>query len=131
MTILELNHVAIHVADLDASIAFYRDQLGLEQIPRPAFPFPGAWFRLGDRQELHLIAGREVAAAAYNDRRGSHFALQVVSMKETEATLRRNGVTHRPVKRRPDGAWQLFLNDPDGHEIEITDLSPLETLINS
>lgn len=129
MTILELNHVALHVADLAASVAFYRDQLELEQIPRPAFPFPGAWFRLGAHQELHLIAGRE--EPGYGTHRGSHFALQVASMQETEALLQRNGIAHRPVKKRPDGAWQLFLNDPDGHEIELTDLSPLNEIAAS
>jgi hypothetical protein len=24
-----------------------------------------------------------------------------------------------PKKKRPDGAWQIFLNDPDGHTIEL------------
>ena len=41
--------------------------------------------------------------------------------------LRRNGVAYRPRKHRPDGAWQIFLADPDGHLMELTDLSPLET----
>ena len=56
MKIYELNHVAIHVKDVEASCEFYRNVLRLEPIPRPAFTFPGAWFRLGDNQELHLIA---------------------------------------------------------------------------
>ena len=51
MEILDLNHVAIHVSDLSASISFYKDKLGLEQIARPDFDFGGAWFRLGTRQE--------------------------------------------------------------------------------
>lgn len=126
MTVLELNHVALHVADLEASVAFYRDQLELEPMARPAFAFPGAWFRLGVRQELHLIAGRE--QPVQSERRGTHFALQVGSMDEAEALLQRNGVAYRPRKRRPDGAWQLFLADPDGHLIELTDLSPLAAL---
>jgi hypothetical protein len=25
----------------------------------------------------------------------------------------------RPRKRRPDGAWQILLRDPDGHVIEL------------
>ncbi len=123
MNVLELNHVALHVADLDASIAFYRDQLELPQIPRPAFDFPGAWFRLGPGQELHLIAGRALPVPGHN--RSRHFALQVDSIEAAEALLRRNEVTYHPRKRRPDGAWQIFLADPDGHMIELADLSPL------
>lgn len=55
MKVLQLNHVALHVADVSASVRFYSDVLKLEEIPRPAFRFPGAWFRLGVDQELHLI----------------------------------------------------------------------------
>ena len=58
MKILELNHIALHVADLERSVAFYREVLRLVPIPRPAFDFPGAWFQLGAVQELHLIGGR-------------------------------------------------------------------------
>ena len=123
MTILELNHVALHVADLDASIAFYRDHLELPQIPRPAFDFPGAWFRLGPKQELHLLAGRKAPIPIRNRR--AHFALRVASIDEAEAFVRHKGIAHQPRKRRPDGAWQLFLYDPDGHRVELTDLSPL------
>ena len=123
MKILELNHIALHVADLEASIAFYRDQLELAPIPRPAFDFPGAWFRLGTQQELHLIAGREQPVES--QARGTHFALQVDSIEEAAALLRRNDITHRAPKRRPDGAWQIFFTDPDGYKIELTDLSPL------
>ena len=36
--ISELNHVAIHVADVAASIAFYKDMLGLKPLPRPELP---------------------------------------------------------------------------------------------
>ena len=59
MQIAQLNHVAIHVADVERSVAFYRDVLRLEPIPRPAFTFPGAWFRLGVDQELHMIGERK------------------------------------------------------------------------
>ena len=46
MKIRELNHVAIHVGDVEKSCRFYREVLRLESMPRPAFTFPGAWFPL-------------------------------------------------------------------------------------
>src|ERR1022692_1609091 len=74
MKMLELNHVAIHVADMERSNAFYRDVLRLEPMPRPAFDFPGAWFRLGLSQELHLIGRRGPVALMDGN---NHFALRV------------------------------------------------------
>ncbi len=40
MRIRQLDHVALHVADVDASVVFYRDTLKLPAMDRPAFDFP-------------------------------------------------------------------------------------------
>ncbi|HJX30081.1 MAG TPA: VOC family protein [Thermoanaerobaculia bacterium] len=50
MDVRVLHHVSLPVGDLERSRRFYREVLGLEEIARPPFPFPGAWFRLGDRE---------------------------------------------------------------------------------
>ena len=117
MKILELNHVAIVVSDVERSCAFYRDVLQLTSLPRPAFDFPGAWFRLGTNQELHLIGGRGEPVVA--GPRGNHFALQVQDLAAWEQHLKDVNASFQPKKQRPDGAWQIFLRDPDGHYIEL------------
>jgi len=117
MKIYELNHVAIHVGDVEKSSRFYHEVLRLESIPRPAFTFPGAWFRLGTNQELHIIGDRNEPVYSHN--RGNHFALQVDDLDAWERHLDTLGAEHLPRKRRPDGAWQVFLHDPDGHVIEL------------
>lgn len=125
MQILELNHVAIHVADVDASCQFYRDVLQLEPLPRPAFTFPGAWFRLGSRQELHIIGGRE--RDAVSGRRGNHYALLVDDLDAWESRLRERGIEYHGQIQRPDGARQIFFADPDGHTIELCTSPPSVT----
>jgi lactoylglutathione lyase len=117
MIIHELNHVAIHVTDVERSCAFYRDVLQLEMLPRPAFDFPGAWFRLGTVQELHLI-GRNVGSVPPVNP-NNHFALRVDDIWLWEKHLEQVRVEHRPMKQRPDGVWQIFLRDPDGHFVEL------------
>jgi catechol 2,3-dioxygenase-like lactoylglutathione lyase family enzyme len=117
MRVVELNHVALHVRDLDAACEFYRNTLCLEQLPRPAFTFPGAWFRLGTQQELHLIGERVEPVMSSN--RGNHFALRVENLDEWESHLKTVKADFRPRKTRPDGAWQIFVRDPDGHIIEL------------
>jgi lactoylglutathione lyase len=118
----QLNHVALHVADLEKSVAFYRDVLRLEPIPRPAFSFPGAWFRLGLDQDLHLIGGRDREVVSHN--RGNHFALLVDDFDAWEKYLTENNVRFAPRRTRPDGALQLYVIDPDGHYVELCTLPP-------
>ena len=91
MQIKVLHHVSLLVSDLERSRRFYREVLGLEEIARPPFPFPGAWFRLGDR-ELHLIAttgaGAPVREATGTDPRRLHFAVRVASYRAALEHLR-------------------------------------------
>ena len=117
MTHYELNHVALHIADLEKSCEFYRNTLKLKPMERPAFDFPGAWFRLGDFQELHLIGGRELDVVGHN--RGNHYALMVDDIDAWEQHLVDQQVEYLPRRTRPDGATQIFFRDPDGHVIEL------------
>jgi lactoylglutathione lyase len=117
MKVVELNHVAIHVADVERSCEFYANALRLERIPRPAFDFPGAWFRLGSVQELHIIGGRTEPVISHN--RGTHFALRAENLEAWREHLNALKLINRGPVQRPDGATQIFILDPDGHVIEL------------
>jgi lactoylglutathione lyase len=117
MQVRQLDHVALHVADVDVSVPFYRDTLKLPVIDRPAFDFPGAWFQLGTTQELHLIGDRNQPVHSHH--RGGHFALIVDDLDQWESHIDSCGATRLQRKRRPDGALQTFVQDPDGHWIEL------------
>ncbi len=116
MQITELNHVALHVSSVESSSRFYGETLGFPALPRPAFTFPGAWFRLGRNQELHLIGGK-LAEPLTEETRGGHFAMRVDDIGEAAKLLKGKGVKFRST-RRPDGAQQIFFEDPDGHQLE-------------
>ncbi len=125
LSVIELNHVALHVSDLAVSVKFYRDVLGLPQLARPAFSFGGAWFALGS-QQLHLI---EDARSIGKDRRVLHVAILVEDAGEWAERLRARGVTNlRGPSPRPDGARQVFLYDPDGYELELLERATLPAL---
>jgi catechol 2,3-dioxygenase-like lactoylglutathione lyase family enzyme len=117
MKILQLNHVALHTRDLASSCRFYGEVLGLEPMERPAFDFPGAWFRAGRDQEVHLI-GR-IPPAGHPPPHERHFAFRVDSIESARSRLEKLGLEFRGPKPRPDGALQVFLRDPDGHEVEL------------
>jgi catechol 2,3-dioxygenase-like lactoylglutathione lyase family enzyme len=129
MEILELHHVSLPTRDLERSRRFYREVLELAEIQRPPFPFPGAWFRLGDR-ELHLIGGSDdPQGGSGTDPNQLHFAIRVARFGEVVERLERLGYRqdldpgdpmHFVVRPRPvTGYPQAYLNDPDHHLIEI------------
>jgi lactoylglutathione lyase len=113
----ELNHVALHVVDVQKSIKFYTTILKLELIDRPDFDFPGAWFRLGEFQELHLIGGRNDSVDSRP--RSNHFALRADDLDEWEEHFKKIDQKYEPRRTRPDGALQIYLADPDGYYIEL------------
>lgn len=112
-----IDHAGLHVRDLEASLGFYRDVLGLDFLPRPDLGFGGAWLRVGT-QELHLI---EKDAAAANTHRGQHVAFSIDDARAWCARLRAHGVACDGVRLRPDGARQVFVRDPDGHVLELVE----------
>ena len=121
LTVKELNHVAIHVRDLAASIHFYETILELPRLPRPNFSFGGAWFAFGS-QELHLV---EDLTLVESRRAHHHFALRIDDTYKAREYLEQKGFTaFRSHGLRPDGAVQLFFYDPDGYLIEMYSTVP-------
>ncbi len=118
----QLNHVALHVADVEASSRFYASVLLLEPMPRPGFTFPGAWFRIGLDQELHLIGERTEPVISKS--RGNHYALLVDDLDVWERHFQTLNVPYLPRRTRPDGAFQIYVSDPDGHAIELCTAPP-------
>jgi catechol 2,3-dioxygenase-like lactoylglutathione lyase family enzyme len=116
-----LHHVSLAVTDLAAARHFYGAVLGLREIARPPFPFPGAWYELGACQ-FHLIvypAGQTLRGTRDIDSHDGHVALRVGSYAAARAHLAALGMTlrERYDNRTP---WpQLFVTDPDGNVIEL------------
>jgi len=120
-----LDHVTLVVKDLEASKEFYCGLLGMEDVPRPDFTFAGKWFQAGDTQ-IHLILEHQASGPAGDIRAGEvstrnhHFAFLVDDVNGCfEAAKQAQAVIVSEPKSRPDGAVQLFLQDPDGYVVEL------------
>ena len=61
---VHLHHVNIRAEDIEATVAFYVEAVGLTNGDRPDFGFPGAWLYDGDKPAVHLTLATEPAAAA-------------------------------------------------------------------
>lgn len=117
MAIAGMNHFTVLTSDLDATLSFYCDLLGLENGPRPPFDFPGAWLYSDKRAVLHVIAGRTVPAppAGVID----HMAFSASGLAETVAQLKAHDIAFDLRKLPGGGTWQLFCHDPDGATVEL------------
>ena len=119
-----LDHVGLKVSDMDRSLRFYCEGLGLELLRR-SDKGPGmasAVLRIGN-QEMNLFSDPafSVAQAGSNSAGMDHFCFEVGngSVEDLVAGLTRAGiaVAKGPVRRR-DGV-SLFVSDPDGVRVEL------------
>ncbi len=112
MDLLGVHHVSLNVSDLDETVAFYTDVLGLPLLERPELRVDGRWLGLPDGRELHLLAS-DVPAD-----QGQHFAFEVDDVDAAIAHLDAAG--HRTSKPGViDGVCrQTFCVDPSGNRVE-------------
>ena len=120
-----LDHVGILVTDMDRSLRFYCEVLGLEllrRLPRGAAGVAVAVLKVGD-QEINVFSDPAFAPARPGDDPAviDHFCLQVESatIEDPVGALHQAGVeiAKGPVERR-DGT-SLFVSDPDGCRVEL------------
>ena len=141
---LTLEHVALSVADLGRSIAFYCDLLGMEVIRTVDCP---ADSRLGEVVGLPGCSARFAQLTSglmvlelfeYVDPRGrkippdrtqadnglTHFGFDSEDIHADYARLRAHGVEfcHEPIEYR-SGVWCAYFRGPDGETCELRQLT--------
>jgi len=106
-----VHHVAICVADAQEGLAFYRDVLGMTQLPRPDLG-PGYWLDAGG-QQVHLMESAAQSPGA------NHFAIRVDDIDAAVSDLQEQGVEVQRIPFVPSAGHQAFLHDPSGNLIEL------------
>jgi catechol 2,3-dioxygenase-like lactoylglutathione lyase family enzyme len=118
----QVSHVSITVTDVQKARDFYTGVLGFQEIPRPAFDFPGIWYSLGGDLQLHIILNDQLVRPAVEREtivaRYAHFALWTDDCDETAAKLVALGLPNRDVISGPTGLRQIFVKDTDGNMVE-------------
>lgn len=121
-----IDHIAIFVSNLDRSAQFYKDILGLEEIPCPLVHRPIRWFSLGKGLSIHVIEGDN--SHIRHDRQ-NHLALQTDEFDLFLNHLKQHNIEYfdskgnaGAVNQRRDGYRQIFFQDPDGYWLEMNDV---------
>jgi catechol 2,3-dioxygenase-like lactoylglutathione lyase family enzyme len=111
-----LSHVMLGSSDIERSIAFYRDKLGLELLERTREKF--AHFNCGNAEIVVTTLLRRLLRD--DIRYPMEIVLRVPSVMQAYDELRERGVTFLkpPGQIRPD-AWATNFQDPDGYFVSI------------
>lgn len=113
--------MSLSVTDLERAKDFYGKTLGLKEISRPDFDFPGAWYGI-EGQQLHLIvdpSSQTIRQDKSLSTREGHFALRVENYFDTLNWLKQNKVEILEKPHGKSGFAQIFCADPDGNLIEL------------
>lgn len=113
-------HAAINVSDLAAAEHFYGTVLGLSKVERP-LKFSGAWYQLGPMQIHLIVAERNYTLPGPGEKWGRrpHLAFAIANLDAVKQHLAAAGI---PTQPSASGRTALFIYDPDGHIIELTQL---------
>lgn len=146
-----LHHVGITVRDLDVSVAFYHDVIGLELVVPPTPWFEGdhlakalgveppvalrvALFEVGDGETwFEVLQYRSPTSATerplrQNDIGAAHVAFHVDEIGEAYARLTAQGIPFNSgpnvVEDGPLAGWRwAYFTDPDGHMLELVEVA--------
>ncbi len=119
-----MHEMVLEVADLDESVRFYQDVIGLEVVQRWGEDRPAVWLDMGDSAALGLWTAKAAIGAIANGRGGVHvhFALRIPhgSIDEVQDRLAKLGYETLRIEF-DDGNRSLYLDDPDGNCVELMD----------
>ena len=118
MPVVDLNHVSVSVRDFEESLDFYVGFLGLRRIPNPNMGVRLEWLRAGERQ-VHLFPECERAPERH------HLAFEIDDFEERFVAARERGCLvevpgFAAANVLPDGSGQMYLRDPAGNLVELT-----------
>ncbi|WP_134701379.1 VOC family protein [Ammoniphilus sp. YIM 78166] len=123
MSVKKIEHVGVMVKDIDTSIAFYTQVIGMEFLgkiehPNPNIQLAFLGFKNAKETELELIQG-------YNDQlpqegKVHHIAFTVDNIEEEVHRLKQLDVKFidKEITTLPNGSRYIFFYGPDGEWIE-------------
>jgi lactoylglutathione lyase len=128
LTVSSIAHVAIRVKDVPRTLDFYVGRLGMREMMR--LDRDGRlwllYLRITDAQFLEVFPEGTGERAAEREAVGyNHLCLEVpdidIALRELEAA---RVPLIREKQMGADGNWQAWIEDPEGHRIELMQMMP-------
>ncbi|BDB29873.1 VOC family protein (plasmid) [Cupriavidus sp. P-10] len=122
MEVTGMNHFTVLTTNLESSVQFYAQILGLSVGARPGLSLAGAWLYCNGAPIVHLISS-ETSASPFGVL--DHMAFSARDLPGFQQRLQSLGIPFSLSQQTDTGIWQLFFRDPDGAKIEL-DFAPSE-----
>ena len=127
MRVKKLLHTRMRVSDMEQTIAFYTNVLGLEVLERKVSPRGShlAFLKVPNSEELIELTSFPPSGPVKVQEDLVHLAFQVESLDETIASFNAKGVkvTDGPTQTS-SGSRFIFIDAPDGYEVELIERPP-------
>jgi lactoylglutathione lyase len=127
MRVTKLLHTRMRVSDMDQTIRFYTDVLGLEVMERKTSPRGShlTFLKVPNSEELIELCSFPASGPVKVQEDLVHLAFQVDSLDDTMKVLTSKGIkiTDGPTQSS-SGSRFLFIDAPDGYEIELIERAP-------
>lgn len=124
---LGLFHLAIKTTDLARTRGFWVGVIGLREVARPDFGYPGAWLACpqpGGQAIVHVYAGGPALGDSGRFEPGTaaidHVSLACSGFHAYRARFAEAGLDWREFLVPGTTLWQLFVYDPSGVQLELT-----------
>ena len=132
MRVKKLLHTRMRVSDMEQTINFYTNVLGLEVLERKVSPRGShlAFLKVPNSEELIELTSFPPSGPVIVQEDLVHLAFQVESLDETLVSLNSMGVkvTDGPTQTS-SGSRFIFIDAPDGYEVELIERPRGKTIV--
>ena len=132
LKVKKLLHTRMRVSDMEETIRFYCDILGLEVIERKVSPRGSqlAFLAVPNSEELIELCSFPTSGPVHVEEDLVHLAFEVDNIDKTiqELTQKQVPITDGPTQSS-SGSHFIFIDAPDGYEIELIERPPGVVLV--
>jgi len=126
----KLLHTRYRIDDLDRTVRFYQEVLGLEEVRRHKSPRGSelVFMKAPGSEELIELCHYPASGPVRVQPDLTHLAFEVESLEDFGRHLEKLGLKYSDGPHlKPGGGGIAFVDAPEGYEIELIQMSPSET----